>query len=232
MNGKETKLTPGIFYAQASLAALLRGTINKDPTSYYPMRGKGLYFDLVLTVENKENTIAKDVNYISLVPLVSPLVDGEDEGLIAHTVPVYEDYYRTHNFVYPWKEYKEENIDYIDYAEIAGKNVCYVDDFDTPVKLAKVKREDAEYTAKSEAFESMTYDEKAGPEKGVLPNTLLHQVYFGISEIINNFMKLPPQENLYLLTQQQMKVLKLIMELIQFRMMKKISRILQKQESI
>ena len=25
----------------------------------------------------------------------------------------------------------------------------------------------------------MTYDEKAGPEKGVLPNTLLHQVYFG-----------------------------------------------------
>ena len=179
MNGKETKLTPGIFYAQASLAALLRGTINKDPTSYYPMRGKGLYFDLVLTVENKENTIAKDVNYISLVPLVSPLVDGEDEGLIAHTVPVYEEYYRTHNFVYPWKEYKEENIDYIDYAEIAGKNVCYVDDFDTPVKLAKVKREDAEYTAKSEAFESMTYDEKAGPEKGVLPNTLLHQVYFG-----------------------------------------------------
>ena len=180
MNGKETKLTPGIFYAQASLAALLRGTINKDPTSYYPMLGKGLYFDLVLTVENKENTVAKDVNYITLVPLVSPLVDGEDEGLIAHTVPVYENYYRSHEFVYPWKNYDSSHTDYIDYAEIAGKNVCYVDDFDTPVKLARHKRSEVEYPGKyTPPNDQMTYDEKAGPEKGVSPNTLLYQVYFG-----------------------------------------------------
>ena len=181
-NGKETKLNPGIFYAQAALAALLRGTINKDPTSFYPMLGKGLYFDLVITVENKENTIAKDVNYISLVPLVSPLVDGEDEGLIAHTVPVYENYYRKHKFVYPWVSYEEENFDYIDYAEIAGKNVCYVDDFDTPVKLGRSKRSDVNHEGISKEYTTMTYDEKAGPEKGVSPNTLLKQVYFGTAK--------------------------------------------------
>ena len=182
LNSKETKLNPGIFYAQAALAALLRGTINKDPTSFYPMLGKGLYFDLVITVENKENTIAKDVNYISLVPLVSPLVDGEDEGLIAHTLPVYENYYRKHKFVYPWVSYEEENFDYIDYAEIAGKNVCYVDDFDTPVKLGRSKRSDVNHEGISKEYTTMTYDEKAGPEKGVSPNTLLKQVYFGTAK--------------------------------------------------
>ena len=47
--------------------------------------------------ENKENTLAKDVNYIAQIPLVTPLVDGEDEGLVAQVVPVYEDYYFKHH---------------------------------------------------------------------------------------------------------------------------------------
>ena len=100
------------------MAALLRGTINKDPTSSYPMKGQGLYFDLVLNVENKENTLAKDVNYIAQIPLVTPLVDGEDEGLVAQVVPVYEDYYFKHNFTYPWVDIENRSLDYIDYAEI------------------------------------------------------------------------------------------------------------------
>ena len=41
-------------------------------------------------------------------------------------------------------------------------------EFNFSVKLAKVKREDAEYTAKSEAFESMTYDEKADKPEGAV----------------------------------------------------------------
>ena len=187
-NGKEQtiEITPGIFYAQAAIAALLRGTINKDPTSDYPMRGQGLYFDLVLTVENKENTLAKDVNYISLIPLVTPLVDGEDEGLIARIVPVYEDYYFKHNYYYPWKDWENRGIDYIDYAEVAGKNVCYVDDFDTPTKIAHNMREDTPevITNKYEPKEGekITLDESAGAEKGISPNTLLRQIYFGDSE--------------------------------------------------
>ena len=55
----------------------MRGTINKDPTSIYPIEGFGRYFDLVLNVENKEATEAKEVNYVSIIPLVTPLFDGE-----------------------------------------------------------------------------------------------------------------------------------------------------------
>ena len=142
MNGEHVEFSPGIFYAQAALAALLRGTINKDPTSAYPMKGKGLYFDLALNVENKENTLAKDVNYIALIPLICPLGDGEDEGLIAKNIPIYEDYYFKHHFTYPWVKIEPKEDDFIDYAEVAGKNICYVDDFDTPVKLQKKLRTD------------------------------------------------------------------------------------------
>jgi hypothetical protein len=132
-NGKQQENCPGIFYAQAQAAALLRGTINKDPTSAYPMNGWGLYFDLVLAVENKENSVAKDVNYISLVPLVSPLTDGEDEGSVAKFIPLYEKYYEKHDYTYPWKSTENRGTDYIDYAEVSGKSVCYVDDFDMPL---------------------------------------------------------------------------------------------------
>ena len=178
---QEITVTPGIFYAQAAVAALLRGTLNKDPTSSYPMEGCGLYFDLVLTVENKENTLAKDVNYIALIPLVTPLVDGEDEGLVAQVVPVYEDYYFKHEFTYPWKQIENREIDYIDYAEVAGKNICYVNDYDTPVKLSKNQRTDEEvdYNEKYVLPDGeIVLDEKMGSAKGISKNTLLRQLYF------------------------------------------------------
>ena len=187
MDTEEIELYPGIFYAQAAKAALLRGTINKDPTSTYPMKGCGLYFDLVLNVENKENTLAKDVNFIALIPLVTPLVDGEDEGSIAHVVPVLEKYYRKHNYTYPWTQIENREIDFIDYAEIAGKNVCYVDDFDTPVKLSRNQRDDEETNKILNKFElpndiNITLDEKAGATRGISPNTFLRQLYFTDAE--------------------------------------------------
>ena len=181
------EIYPGIFYAQAARAALLRGTINKDPTSAYPMKGSGLYFDLVLNVENKESTLAKDVNFIALIPLVTPLVDGEDEGAVAHVVPVLEKYYRKHNYSYPWIQIENREKDFIDYAEVAGKNVCYVDDFDTPVKLSRNQREDEETNKILNKYElpwdeNITLDEKAGATRGISPNTLLRQLYFTDAE--------------------------------------------------
>jgi hypothetical protein len=180
MDNKEYVLNPGIFYAQAALAALLRGTINKDPSSSYPMEGKGLYFDLVLTVENKENTIAKDVNYIAQVPLVCPLVDGEDEGLVAQVLPVFDKYYFKHQFDYPWLSIENRSVDYIDYAEVAGKDVSYVNDYDTPVKISKNQRTDVNYENKFELpnNDNIVLDEKAGATRGISKNTLLRQLYF------------------------------------------------------
>ena len=182
MDNKEYVLNPGIFYAQAALAALLRGTINKDPSSAYPMEGKGLYFDLVLTVENKENTIAKDVNYIAQVPLVCPLVDGEDEGLVAQVLPVFDKYYFKHQFDYPWLSIENRSVDYIDYAEVAGKNVSYVNDYDTPVKISQNQRTDESVNYVNKFVlpnnDNIVLDEKAGATRGISKNTLLRQLYF------------------------------------------------------
>ena len=181
---KDIISTPGIFYTQALVAALLRGTINKDPSSTYPLEGFGRYFDLVLNIENKEETIAKDVNYISLIPLVTPLFDGEDEGSVAKVVPLYDNYYETHNYTFPWTTVDNRGVDYIDYIEIAGKGICYVDDFDTPVKMAKVPRDsvsgiDNLYVPKEE---DSGPDDYAGQDKATNANSLLKQIYFGDNE--------------------------------------------------
>ena len=181
---KEVITTPGIYYVQAAVAGLLRATINKDPTSTYPLEGYGKYCDLVLSVENKEATEAKDVNYISLIPLVTPLFDGEDEGSVAKIIPLYENYYDDHEFNYPWTDINDRGVDYIDYAEVAGKGVCYVADYDTPVQLSKVQRDQLSdqitnlYTPKGK----VTVDDYAGQDKATNPNSLLKQIYFGDNE--------------------------------------------------
>ena len=182
-NGKEYINTPGIFYAQAEAAALLRGTINKDPTSYWPMNGWGIYFDLVLAIENKENSIAKDVNFISIIPLVSPLMDGNDQNSIAQVIPLYDKYYKNHNYEYPWKSIENRGTDYIDYVEVGGKGVYYVQDFDTPVKIKKIPRDEVKnikediYTPK----DGDKIDDYAGETKASNAS-LLKQVYFADNE--------------------------------------------------
>ena len=186
LEGKEEILTPGIYYAQGQAAALLRGTINKDPTSLYPMKGQGLYFDLVLNVENKENSIAQNVKYISLVPLVSPLYDGKDEGSVAKVIPLYEKYYTDHNYSYPWTSIKNRETDYIDYIEVAGKGMCYVNDYDTPSKINVVERRKINNVPNlyqpTATNEKKQIDDYAGTNKGISENTLLRQIYFGDNE--------------------------------------------------
>ena len=186
LSGKEKILTPGIYYAQGQAAALLRGTINKDPTSTYPMEGHGLYFDLVLNVENKENSIAQNVKYIALVPLVTPLYDGKDEGSVARIVPLYEKYYTDHNYSYPWTRIKDREKDYIDYIEVAGKNMCYVRDYDTPTKINVIERRKIDDVLNlyqpTVTNEKKQIDDYAGTNKGISALTLLRQIYFGDNE--------------------------------------------------
>ena len=186
-NSKEKKMvnTPGVYFAQAEIAAVLRGTINKDPSSTYPFEGYGKYFDLVLNVENKENTEARNVTYISLVPLVTPLFDGEDEGAVADVLPLYENYYEDHDYTYSWIDPYHKEEDYIDYAELAGKGICYVADFDTPTKIARWSREEllkvgAIKNIYNYTSGKITLDENAGSDKNA--NSLLKQIYFGDNE--------------------------------------------------
>ena len=60
-------------------AALLRVAINPDPSSFYPVKGEGQYVDNVVKVENKEQTDATEVEYYGLIPIISPLTDGDDQ---------------------------------------------------------------------------------------------------------------------------------------------------------
>ena len=180
---REVISSPGIYFVQAQVAALLRGTINKDPTSIYPIEGYGRYFDLVLDIENKEITEAKEVNFISLIPLVTPLFDGEDEGSVSKVIPLYEEYYENHNYSYPWTNIYNKEDDYIDYVEVAGKNICYVADYDTPVKIAKKNRYELNDTVKNlfAPKGKMEPDDYAGFDS-TNANSLLKQIYFGDNE--------------------------------------------------
>ena len=181
---KNMEYIPGIFYTQAALAAVLRGTINKDPSSTYPQDGWGVYFDLVLNVENKENTEARNVSYISLVPLVCPLFDGEDEGSVAKVIPLYENYYEDHEYYYPWLDTNNRGVDYIDYVEVAGKGVCYVSDYDTPSKWGRVTRDSVNGTVKNlfEPTGNATADDYADLTIATNANSLLKEIYFADNE--------------------------------------------------
>jgi hypothetical protein len=44
--------------------------------------GSGIYVDNVLTAENKANTNADDVTFISYIPLISPLVDIGNQAAV------------------------------------------------------------------------------------------------------------------------------------------------------
>ena len=46
---------------------------------------------------------------------------GEDEGSIAQIVPLYDNYYETHNYSFPWVTVNNRGVDYIDYIEVKKK---------------------------------------------------------------------------------------------------------------
>ena len=83
----------GALKVEAALGAILRGSINPDPSSCYPFPGRGFPADNDLQVENKENTAAANVTYFGVLPLVSPLTDGTDQSTVATSMEFYKKYY-------------------------------------------------------------------------------------------------------------------------------------------
>ena len=131
----------GAVTVTASLSAILRVTANPDPPGDYPLWGFGLFIDQIYNVENKENTVAKNVNLISVIPVVSPLVNDIEGISVVYTTEFYDEYYKIHDYTYPFTK-TAEHIDYIDYAELSGKDIIIDKDFDQPVKYVKVERQD------------------------------------------------------------------------------------------
>ena len=132
-------LDDGAIKVDASSAAVLRATLNPDPSSSYPLMGKGVFADSVLQVENKEKTEALDVDYITVVPLISPVLDGADQSSMIQVCDLYHNYYRERNYTFPWKN-DGIDLDYLDFQELSGKNVILIKEWEHPVKIEKVLR--------------------------------------------------------------------------------------------
>ncbi|MCQ2818677.1 MAG: hypothetical protein MJ252_15530, partial [archaeon] len=172
--------------------------INPDPSSTYPMPGRGYVVDNVLQVENKEHTVAKDTVYYAVIPLVSPLVDGVDQAQVATYLEFDNDYYLRHgankerpvgNFSVPWVLAKEGSEDaklsqaeFIDFAELSGHGITTGADWDQPVKIVKKSR--TEYPGAKTYSEEVPLNVKNAGYSTTINNTqmLLEQIYFENSD--------------------------------------------------
>jgi hypothetical protein len=132
----------GGIRTNAALAAYLAGGLNPDPSAYYPIRGQGDYVDNIFGVENKEDTCGTDVDYVAMIPLISPVLDMSDQRQIARTGQFLDSYYnnRTPVYAFPFKNESGKNVDYVDYKWLNGKGVVMTADWDMPAKAGKVVR--------------------------------------------------------------------------------------------
>ena len=76
---------------------------------------------------------------ITIIPLISLVVGGSDQSGVIHTTEFYDEYYKNHEYKYPWTQ-TGADVDYIDYAELSDKDIVFSTDWDHPVKQFKVER--------------------------------------------------------------------------------------------
>ena len=120
----------------AEAAPLLRVAINPDPSSFYPVKGEGQYVDNVVKIENKEQTGALDVESVGLIPVVSPLTDGDDQRVTQWNLKLYVDYYNGDNkFEVPFTADDAQDFIYISFLQ--GKGTVIVAEWDSPVLPVK-----------------------------------------------------------------------------------------------
>ena len=116
-------------------APVVRAAINPDPSSFYPLPGRGYYVDNILKVENKEQSLAYNVTYYGLIPLVSPIVNGNDQRKTQWSLQIYVNYYNSHDFQVPLTA--DDAEDFIYPFELKGKGVTMVLEWDGPVLPVK-----------------------------------------------------------------------------------------------
>ena len=113
--------------------------MNPDPSSFYPFLGNGDYIDNVLQVENKEQTDALNVEYIGIIPLISPLVDGSDQTAVSRVARFLPSYYKnaSRTYYYPFASEVDKNYDFVDFKWLNGKDILLGSEWEIPVKATK-----------------------------------------------------------------------------------------------
>ncbi|MCQ2817170.1 MAG: hypothetical protein MJ252_07885, partial [archaeon] len=142
-NGVNYFIDLGGVRTDAVTAAKLRAAINPDPSSFYPLPGEGTYVDNVIKIENKEDSDALNVTYFGVIPLITPVTDGSDQGSITRTIQLYDKYYKAYKFNLRFGE--DNEYDYVDTKYLNDKDVIIVNDWDTPVKPNKELRQGEQF---------------------------------------------------------------------------------------
>lgn len=83
---KDVKVYRNNLWVQAKMATRLVGDRDIELDGVYPLHAQGDYFDIALVIENKEDTEAKDLYIIDIVPLKSPIVDVDKQTRIPNAV--------------------------------------------------------------------------------------------------------------------------------------------------
>ena len=74
------------LWVNSLMAARLVGDRDIELDGLYPLPSEGYYFDIALTLENKEETGAGQVVITDIVALLSPIVDVDDQRLIPQVI--------------------------------------------------------------------------------------------------------------------------------------------------
>ncbi len=82
--GREVTLARDGLWMKSSMAARLFGDRDIELDGVYPLPADGFYFDMAFPIENKEDTSALNSVCVDIVPLVSPVVDVEDQTHICN----------------------------------------------------------------------------------------------------------------------------------------------------
>lgn len=109
------------------------------------VRGTGVYIDNILTAENKGKTNALDLVFINYVPLVSPLVDMDNQAQMAATATFDWEYYDTSvnavtNYSYPFTSTNPRHYDYLDWWLLNQRGDMLAANWDCPIKKNKTMR--------------------------------------------------------------------------------------------
>eukprot|EP01105_Mastigella_eilhardi_P019189 TRINITY_DN44_c0_g2_i1.p1 TRINITY_DN44_c0_g2~~TRINITY_DN44_c0_g2_i1.p1 ORF type:complete len:2522 (-),score=650.58 TRINITY_DN44_c0_g2_i1:100-7614(-) len=128
----------------AAMAALLRADMNIDPSSMYPLHGRGSYVDNVMNCENKEETKATGVSHVSIVPLISPMIDINDQVYLARYVEFDAQYYKKAvnniaDYIYPFSS--EDQYDYMDFTRQYHRGNMLAASWDEAVKIFRTARD-------------------------------------------------------------------------------------------
>ncbi len=82
LTGSRRHTTREPVHVHAKMAGRLNGDRDIELDGLYPLPAEGYYFDIALTLENKEETAAQNVVVTDVVALLSPIADVDDQRVI------------------------------------------------------------------------------------------------------------------------------------------------------